>query len=392
MNSNTPIYLDYMSSTPMDNRVSEVMIPYFSDLTFGNPHSQHFYGKNSMYAIKAAQSQIAGCINSHPEEIVFTSGATESNNLAIKGASNFYSRKGKHIITSAIEHKAVLEPIQWLVDEHGFSVTVLKPNKDGLIDVQDIKEAINEQTILISIMHVNNEIGVIQPIEEIGDLAEKKGIIFHVDAAQSIGKLAIDVKKMKVGLMSFSSHKAYGPMGIGALYVRKSPRVRLEECVHGGGQQSSFRSGTLPTGLIVGMGKAFEIAKLELQKDSVKTQEMYELLLKELLNIDGIVIHGCVKNRVPNNINISVDGIDIESLLCSLRELAISTTSACATSSQEGSYVLRALGCKEDADRRSIRISIGRFTSFSDIHRAVEILKQQVLRLRKISGWGINGV
>ncbi len=393
MNINFPIYLDYMSSTPIDSKVTEAMLPYFQDQKiFGNPHSQHVYGKKSMEAITKAKLQIAACINSTPDEIIFTSGATEANNLAIKGSTQFYHRKGKHIITCATEHKAVLEPIQWLVDVHDFSVTVIKPGKDGLINIQDIKNAISTQTILISIMHVNNEIGVIQPIEEIGKLAEANGIIMHVDAAQSIGKLKIDVKKMQAGLMSFSAHKAYGPIGIGALYIRKSPRVRLVECMHGGGQQLGLRAGTLPTGLIVGMGKAFELAKQQLPQDNAKALEFNRLLLNTLSNIPGIIFHGSNKMRVPNNINISVEGIDGEALLCALRRLAISTASACVTTTQDGSYVLRAIDVPDNLAKSAIRISFGRFTTKDEIYKTIELLKKEIYRLRNISGWRADGI
>ncbi|WP_413285091.1 IscS subfamily cysteine desulfurase [Vibrio sp. MA40-2] len=381
-----PIYFDYSATCPVDPRVAEKMIQCMTmDGNFGNPASRsHRYGWQAEEAVDTARDQIADLINADPREIVFTSGATESDNLAIKGAAHFYGKKGKHIITCKTEHKAVLDPCRQL-EREGYDVTYLEPEANGLIDLNKFQDALREDTVLVSIMHVNNEIGVIQDINSIGEMCRERKIIFHVDAAQSAGKLPIDVKEMKVDLISFSAHKIYGPKGIGALYVRRKPRIRLEAQMHGGGHERGFRSGTLPTHQIVGMGEAFRIAKLEMQQDFDHALAMRERLLKALDGMDALTINGDLEQRVPNNLNISFAFVEGESLLMALKDLAVSSGSACTSASLEPSYVLRALGLDDELAHSSVRFSFGRFTTEEEIDYAAEQIRVAVSKLRDMS-------
>ncbi|MDV7105307.1 IscS subfamily cysteine desulfurase [Vibrio sp. TH_r3] len=381
-----PIYFDYSATCPVDPRVAEKMIQCMTmDGNFGNPASRsHRYGWQAEEAVDTAREQIADLINADPREIVFTSGATESDNLAIKGAAHFYGKKGKHIITCKTEHKAVLDPCRQL-EREGYEVTYLEPEANGLIDLNKFQDALREDTVLVSIMHVNNEIGVIQDINSIGEMCRERKIIFHVDAAQSAGKLPIDVKEMKVDLISFSAHKIYGPKGIGALYVRRKPRIRLEAQMHGGGHERGFRSGTLPTHQIVGMGEAFRIAKLEMQQDFDHALAMRERLLKALDGMDALTINGDLEQRVPHNLNISFAFVEGESLLMALKDLAVSSGSACTSASLEPSYVLRALGLDDELAHSSVRFSFGRFTTEEEIDYAAEQIRVAVSKLRDMS-------
>ena len=381
-----PIYFDYSATCPVDPRVAEKMVQCLTmDGTFGNPASRsHRYGWQAEEAVDAAREYIAELINADPREIVFTSGATESDNLAIKGAAHFYNKKGKHVITCKTEHKAVLDPCRQL-EREGYEVTYLEPESNGLIDLAKLRDAMREDTVLVSIMHVNNEIGVIQDIAAIGEICRENKTIFHVDAAQSAGKLPIDVQTTKVDLISFSAHKIYGPKGIGALYVRRKPRIRLEAQMHGGGHERGFRSGTLPTHQIVGMGEAFRIAKLEMAQDYQHAVEMRERLLKGLEGIEEMSINGDVEHRIPNNLNISFAFVEGESLLMALKDLAVSSGSACTSASLEPSYVLRALGLNDELAHSSIRFSFGRFTTAEEIDYAVVQIKQAVDKLRAMS-------
>ncbi|MEC6796087.1 MULTISPECIES: IscS subfamily cysteine desulfurase [Photobacterium] len=381
-----PIYFDYSATCPVDPRVAEKMVQCLTmDGTFGNPASRsHRYGWQAEEAVDAAREYIAELVNADPREIVFTSGATESDNLAIKGAAHFYNKKGKHIITCKTEHKAVLDPCRQL-EREGYEVTYLEPESNGLIDLAKLRDAMREDTVLVSIMHVNNEIGVIQDIAAIGEICRENKTIFHVDAAQSAGKLPIDVQTTKVDLISFSAHKIYGPKGIGALYVRRKPRIRLEAQMHGGGHERGFRSGTLPTHQIVGMGEAFRIAKLEMAQDYQHAVEMRERLLKGLEGIEEMSINGDVEHRIPNNLNISFAFVEGESLLMALKDLAVSSGSACTSASLEPSYVLRALGLNDELAHSSIRFSFGRFTTAEEIDYAVVQIKQAVDKLRAMS-------
>ncbi|PST90128.1 IscS subfamily cysteine desulfurase [Photobacterium sp. NCIMB 13483] len=381
-----PIYFDYSATCPVDPRVAEKMVQCLTmDGTFGNPASRsHRYGWQAEEAVDAAREYIAELVNADPREIVFTSGATESDNLAIKGAAHFYNKKGKHVITCKTEHKAVLDPCRQL-EREGYEVTYLEPESNGLIDLAKLRDAMREDTVLVSIMHVNNEIGVIQDIAAIGEICRENKTIFHVDAAQSAGKLPIDVQTTKVDLISFSAHKIYGPKGIGALYVRRKPRIRLEAQMHGGGHERGFRSGTLPTHQIVGMGEAFRIAKLEMAQDYQHAVEMRERLLKGLEGIEEMSINGDVEHRIPNNLNISFAFVEGESLLMALKDLAVSSGSACTSASLEPSYVLRALGLNDELAHSSIRFSFGRFTTAEEIDYAVVQIKQAVDKLRAMS-------
>ena len=357
-----PIYLDYSATCPVDPRVAEKMVQYMTmDGTFGNPASRsHRYGWQAEEAVDTAREQIADLLNADPREIVFTSGATESDNLAIKGAAHFYSKKGKHVITCKTEHKAVLDPCRQL-EREGFEVTYLEPESNGLIDLKKLEAAMREDTVLVSIMHVNNEIGVIQDISSIGELCRERKVVFHVDAAQSAGKLPIDVKEMKVDLISMSAHKAYGPKGIGALYVRRKPRIRLEAQMHGGGHERGFRSGTLPTHQIVGMGEAFRVAKEDMQKDYDHALALRNRLLNGVKDLEAVTVNGDLEQRVPHNLNVSFAFVEGESLLMSLKDLAVSSGSACTSASLEPSYVLRALGLNDELAHSSVRFSFGRF-------------------------------
>ncbi|MFV0448129.1 MAG: IscS subfamily cysteine desulfurase [Vibrio sp.] len=381
-----PIYLDYSATCPVDPRVAEKMVQYMTmDGTFGNPASRsHRYGWQAEEAVDTAREQIADLLNADPREIIFTSGATESDNLAIKGVAHFYQKQGKHIITCKTEHKAVLDTTRQL-EREGFEVTYLDPESNGLIDLNKLEAAMRDDTILVSIMHVNNEIGVIQDITAIGELCRSRKVVFHVDAAQSAGKLPIDVQEMKVDLISISAHKVYGPKGIGALYVRRKPRIRLEAQMHGGGHERGFRSGTLPTHQIVGMGEAFRIAKQEMQQDFDHAKALRDRLLAGIKDMEAVSINGDLEQRLPNNLNVSFAFVEGESLLMSLKDLAVSSGSACTSASLEPSYVLRALGLDDELAHSSIRFSFGRFTTEEDIDYAIELIRVAVNKLREMS-------
>ncbi|WGY46209.1 MULTISPECIES: IscS subfamily cysteine desulfurase [unclassified Vibrio] len=381
-----PIYLDYSATTPVDPRVAEKMVQCMTmDGNFGNPASRsHRYGWQAEEAVDAAREQIADLLNADPREIVFTSGATESDNLAIKGAAHFYSKKGKHIITCKTEHKAVLDTTRQL-EREGFEVTYFEPESNGLIDLAKLEAAMRDDTVLVSIMHVNNEIGVIQDIAAIGELCRARKIVFHVDAAQSAGKLPIDVQEVKADLISLSAHKIYGPKGIGALYVRRKPRIRLEAQMHGGGHERGFRSGTLATHQIVGMGEAFHIAKLDMQKDYDHALALRNRMLDGLKDMEAVTINGDLEQRVPHNLNISFAFVEGESLLMALKDIAVSSGSACTSASLEPSYVLRALGLNDELAHSSIRFSFGRFTTEEEVDYAVELIRVAVNKLRDMS-------
>ena len=379
-----PVYLDYSATTPIDPRVVESMLPYLTE-KFGNPASRsHQYGWDAEAAVENARAEVAALVNADPKEIVWTSGATEANNLAIKGAANFYHSKGKHLITAKTEHKAVLDTMREL-ERQGFEVTYLDVLPNGLVDLTALEAALRPDTILVSIMAVNNEIGVIQPIAEIGELLRSKGVLFHVDAAQATGKIDIDLSKLKVDLMSFSAHKTYGPKGIGALYVRRKPRVRLEAQMHGGGHERGMRSGTLPTFLIVGMGEAFRLARLEMKAENERIRALRDRLLKGLSDLPEIYVNGDLEHRVPHNLNISFAYVEGESLIMAVKDIAVSSGSACTSASLEPSYVLRALGLNDELAHSSIRFSIGRFTTAEEIDFTVDLLHKQIGRLRELS-------
>ncbi len=379
-----PLYFDYMATTPMDNRVIEPMVECLGVAgNFANPASQHGLGQRAAKAVDEARVQVANAINASSEEIIWTSGATESDNLAIKGAASFYQRNGKHLITLHTEHKAVLDCFQ-VLERQGFRVTYLTPKTNGLIDLQQLEEAMCDETILISVMHVNNEIGVIQPIAEIAKVIKNKGIIFHVDAAQSMGKTPVDVKAMGADLVSFSAHKAYGPKGVGALYVRSRPRDRLEAQIHGGGHERGYRSGTLATHQLVGMGKAFELASELQEEESKRIAGFFEMILSKVMTLGGVYLNGCASNRVFNNISLSFEGVDGESLLYALSDLCVSTASACASASIEPSYVIKRLGVSDALAHSTIRLSLGRFTTKNDVDIAIECILTQVKRLRSL--------
>lgn len=385
-NYKRPIYMDSAATTPMDPRVAEKIVQYLTpDGEFGNPASRsHAYGWNAEAAVEAARKQVAELVNANPKEIIWTSGATESDNLAIKGAMHFYSKKGKHIITSKTEHKAVLDSCRQL-EREGFEVTYLDPEPTGLIDLTKLEDAIRDDTILISIMHVNNETGVVQDIGAIGELARTRKIIFHVDAAQSAGKIPIDLEKLKVDLMSFSGHKVYGPKGIGALYVRRKPRVRLEAQMHGGGHERGMRSGTLATHQIVGMGEAFRVAREDMVEDIARITMLRDRLLAGFKDLEEVYVNGDIEHSVPNILNISFNYVEGESLIMSLKDLAVSSGSACTSASLEPSYVLRALGRNDELAHSSIRFSISRFTRQEEIDYAIEHVKQAITKLRELS-------
>ncbi|MCP8687982.1 IscS subfamily cysteine desulfurase [Marinobacterium sedimentorum] len=381
-----PIYLDYSATTPVDPRVAEKMIECLTmEGNFGNPASRsHLFGWKAEEAVENARRQVAELINADPREIVWTSGATESDNLAIKGAAHFYQKKGKHIITSRIEHKAVLDTARQL-EREGFEVTYLDPNKEGIIEPSVVAGAIREDTILVSLMHVNNEVGTLTDIAAIGEITRAKGIIFHVDAAQSAGKVDIDMSKLKVDLMSFSAHKVYGPKGIGALYVSRKPRVRIEAQMHGGGHERGMRSGTLATHQIVGMGEAFRIAKLEMVAENERLITLRDRLLAGVKDMEEVYVNGSLTQRVPGNLNISFAFVEGESLLMSLKDLAVSSGSACTSASLEPSYVLRALGLNDEMAHSSIRFSIGRFTTEEDVDHVIQDIRGAVGKLRELS-------
>ena len=384
MTVKTPVYLDYAATTPVDKRVAEKMIPYLTE-TFGNPASNsHAFGWEAEEAVEKARANIAALINADPKEIVFTSGATESDNLAIKGAANFYKTKGKHLITVKTEHKAVLDTMREL-ERQGFEVTYLGVQENGLIDLEELKAAIRDDTILISVMWVNNEIGVVQDIPAIGEICRERKIIFHVDAAQACGKVPVDVEAAKIDLLSMSGHKVYGPKGIGALYVRRKPRVRLEAQMHGGGHERGFRSGTLPTHQIVGMGEAFRIAKEELEQDMAHYRKLRDIFLKGIEGIEEVYINGDLEHRAPNNLNVSFNFVEGESLIMAVKELAVSSGSACTSASLEPSYVLRALGRNDELAHSSLRITFGRMTTEEEVQFAAELIKSKIGKLRELS-------
>ena len=381
-----PIYLDYASTTPVDPRVIEKMQDCLSlEGNFGNPASRsHIFGWKAEEAVEEARSNVAALVNCDPREIVWTSGATESDNLAIKGAARFYKDKGNHIITSKIEHKAVLDSCRQL-EREGFQVTYLDPDNTGIISPTQVLDAITEDTILVSLMHVNNEIGVINDIEGIAEITRPKGIIFHVDAAQSTGKVEIDLKKFKIDLMSFSSHKTYGPKGIGAMYASRKPRIRLEAQIHGGGHERGMRSGTLPTHQIVGMGEAFKIAKEDMLSDNKRIKKMRDRFWNELKDIEEVYLNGDTENRANGFLNVSFNFVEGESLMMALKDIAVSSGSACTSASLEPSYVLRALGMKDELAHSSIRFTVGRFTTDEEIDYTVSLVKSAVVKLRELS-------
>lgn len=380
----TPIYLDYAATTPVDKRVAEKMIPYLCE-QFGNPaSSSHSFGWNAEEAVENARAEIAALINADPREIIFTSGATESDNLAIKGAAHFYQSKGKHIITVKTEHKAVLDTCREL-EREGFEVSYLGVKENGLLDLDELKDAIRSDTILVSVMSVNNEIGVIQDIDLIGKICREKGVLFHTDAAQAAGKMTLDVQTQHIDLMSLSAHKIYGPKGVGALYVRRKPRVRLEAQMHGGGHERGFRSGTLPTHQIVGMGEAYRLARLEMADDNAKALELRTQFLNGIKEIEEVYINGDLNRRIPQNLNVSFNFVEGESLMMAVKELAVSSGSACTSASLEPSYVLRALGRNDELAHSSLRITFGRFTTHEEIDFATKLICERIGRLRDLS-------
>ncbi len=379
-----PIYLDYSATTPVDPRVAEAMIPWLTE-HFGNPASRsHAYGWEAEQAVEDARGHVAALVNADPREIIWTSGATESNNLAIKGAAQFYKGKGKHLITVKTEHKAVLDTMREL-ERQGFEVTYLDVQENGLLDLEVFKAAIRPDTILVSVMAVNNEIGVIQDLNTIGGICREKGIIFHVDAAQATGKMPLDMQTMPIDLMSLASHKTYGPKGIGALYVRRKPRIRLEAQMHGGGHERGMRSGTLPTHQIVGMGEAFRIAKDEMAQDLEHAKRLQQRLLDGLKDVEQVFVNGDLEHRVPHNMNISFNYVEGESLIMGIKGLAVSSGSACTSASLEPSYVLRALGRSDELAHSSLRMTIGRFTTEEEIDYAISTIRINVEKLRELS-------
>lgn len=380
-----PIYLDYQATTPTDPRVVKAMTPYFSKM-FGNPHSRsHLYGWEAEEAVKKARGQIASIINANPKEVIFTSGATESNNLALKGVANFYKDKKNHIITCATEHKCVLDTCRHL-EREGFDVTYLPVKKNGLIDLEVLKAAMTEKTLIVSIMAVNNEIGVIQPVKEIGALCRQRKIFFHTDAAQAVGKIKLDVEDMNIDLMSISGHKTYGPMGIGALFVRRRPRVRLQALIHGGGQERGMRSGTLPAPLCVGLGVACSIAEREMDAEAERLGRLRDRFHNAITKrLSEVYLNGDMEHRIPGNLNYSFAYVEGEGLMMGIKDLAVSSGSACTSESLEPSYVLRALGVEEDLAHTSLRIGMGRFTTEEEIDYAVEKIASEVERLRQMS-------
>jgi len=379
-----PVYFDYSATTPVDPRVVDKMVPWLYQ-NYGNPASRsHSYGWEAEAAVEQAREDVATLVNADPREIVWTSGATESNNLAIKGAAHFYAERGKHVITVKTEHKAVLDPCREL-EREGYEVTYLEVMENGLVDLDVLKAAIRPDTVVVSVMFVNNEIGVIQDIEAIGEICRDKGIIFHVDAAQATGKVAIDLQHLKVDLMSFCAHKTYGPKGIGALYIRRKPRVRIEAQIHGGGHERGFRSGTLATHQIVGMGESFRLAKVEMSTENERVRMLRDRLWKGISEIEEVYLNGDFERRVPHNLNVSFNFVEGESLIMAVKELAVSSGSACTSASLEPSYVLRALGRNDELAHSSIRFTLGRFTTEADVDFAVDLLKRRVDKLRDMS-------
>jgi cysteine desulfurase len=379
-----PIYLDYSATTPVDPRVAEKMIPWLTE-QFGNPASRsHAFGWNAEGAVEEAREHVAALVNADAREIIWTSGATESNNLAIKGAAHFYAGKGKHIVTVKTEHKAVLDTVREL-ERQGFEATYLDVQEDGLLNLETLKAALRPDTTVVSVMFVNNEIGVVQPIAEIGEICRERGIVFHVDAAQATGKVDIDLQLLKVDLMSFSAHKTYGPKGVGALYVRRKPRIRLEAQMHGGGHERGMRSGTLPTHQIVGMGEAFRLAKLEMAEENIRVRDLRDRLMAGLQDMASVFVNGDLSRRVPHNLNLSFAYVEGESLIMAVKELAVSSGSACTSASLEPSYVLRALGREDELAHSSIRFSIGRFTTREEVEFTIDLLHKKIGKLRELS-------
>jgi len=380
-----PLYFDYSATTPVDPRVAAKMIPYLTE-EFGNPASRsHPYGWTADKAVEEARAQVAALVGADPKEIVFTSGATESNNLAIKGAAHFYaSTKGKHIITVRTEHKAVLDTVREM-ERQGFEATYLGVKENGLLDLDVLRAAIRPDTVLVSVMAVNNEIGVIQDIEAIGRICREKGVIFHVDAAQATGKMPIDLSKLPVDLMSFSAHKTYGPKGIGALYVRRKPRIRLEAQMHGGGHERGMRSGTLATHQIVGMGEAFRIAREEMATENERIRMLRDRLYNGLKDIEEVHLNGDMEQRVPHNLNVSFNFVEGESLIMAIKDIAVSSGSACTSASLEPSYVLRSLGRSDELAHSSIRFTLGRFTTQEEIDFTIKLLHDKLGKLRELS-------
>ena len=379
-----PIYLDYSATTPVDPRVVDKMIPFLRE-QFGNPASRsHAYGWAAEEAVEEARGHVAALVGCDAKEIVWTSGATESINLAVKGAATFYKEKGKHLVTVVTEHKATLDTMREL-ERQGFEVTYLPVKPDGLIDMSRLEAALRPDTTVVSIMYVNNEIGVIQDIPAIGELCRSRGIVFHVDAAQATGKVDIDLSRLKVDLMSFSAHKTYGPKGVGALFVRRKPRIRLEAQMHGGGHERGFRSGTLPTHQLVGMGEAFRLAKAEMATENERIRMLRDRLLRGLMQIEEVYVNGDMDHRVPHNLNVSFNFVEGESLIMAVKELAVSSGSACTSASLEPSYVLRALGRSDELAHSSIRFSVGRFTTEAEVDFAVDLLQRKVGKLRELS-------
>ncbi len=379
-----PIYLDYSATTPVDPRVAQKMIPYLTEM-FGNPASRsHAYGWETEKAVEEAREHVAALLNADPKEIVWTSGATEGNNLAIKGAANFYKGKGKHLITVKTEHKATLDTMREL-ERQGFEATYLDPEPNGMLDLEKFKAAIRPDTIVVSVMMVNNEIGVIQPIAEIGEICRAKGIIFHCDAVQAAGKIEIDTQKLKVDLMTVTAHKVYGPKGIGALYVRRKPRVRIEAQIHGGGHERGLRSGTLPVHQIVGMGEAFRIAKAEMATENERIRLLRDKLWNGLKDMEEVYVNGDMDRRTPHNLNISFNFVEGESLIMAIKDVAVSSGSACTSASLEPSYVLRALGRSDELAHSSIRFTIGRFTTEEEIDYTINLLRAKIGKLRELS-------
>ena len=384
MTPHFPIYLDYGATTPVDPRVADAMIPWLRE-HFGNPASRsHAWGWEAEEAVEKARTQVADLIGADPREIVWTSGATESNNLAIKGAGHFYQGKGKHLVTVKTEHKAVLDTMREM-ERQGFEVTYLEVQENGLLDLDAFKAALRPDTSLVSVMFVNNEIGVIQDIPAIGAMCREKGILLHVDAAQATGKVEIDLKTLPVDLMSLASHKTYGPKGIGALYVRRKPRVRLEAQMHGGGHERGMRSGTLPTHQIVGMGEAFRLAREEMAQDLAKARALQKRLLDGLSDLEQVFVNGDLTRRVPHNLNMSFNYVEGESLIMGIKGLAVSSGSACTSASLEPSYVLRALGRSDELAHSSLRMTIGRFTTEEEIDYAIATIRENVAKLRELS-------
>ena len=379
-----PIYLDYSATTPVDTRVADLMIPYLRE-QFGNPASRsHAYGWEAEKAVEDARSRVAELVNCDPREIVWTSGATEAINLALKGAANFYKERGKHLVTVKTEHKATLDTMREL-ERQGFEVTYLDVQEDGLVDLEVLKAALRPDTILVSVMMVNNEIGVIQDIETIGEMMRERKIIFHVDSAQATGKVEIDLQKLKVDLMSFSAHKTYGPKGIGALFVRRKPRVRIEAQMHGGGHERGMRSGTLATHQIVGIGEAFRLARLEMGAENERIRSLRDRLWAGLSDIEEIYLNGDMARRVAHNLNVSFNYVEGESLIMAVKGIAVSSGSACTSASLEPSYVLRALGRSDELAHSSIRFTIGRFTTEAEVDYTIELMKSKVGKLREMS-------